>query len=166
MAPDKPVILLVHGAFQQPVHYESVLNPLRDMGFTIVAPTLPTTGLDPALDYTDDVEVINSVLQPLLDAGREVIILAHSFGTLPASHCVEGESVKERQECGFKGGIIHYINVCGFSYPERGRSIMGKSENFPLQEYYHVEVSFKGPFMKIYDLFRSFTLLTVHNRTA
>lgn len=144
MAPEKPVVLLIHGAFQQPVHYESVLGPLRDQGFTIVAPRLPTTGIDPSLDYTDDVGVINHVLEPLLDAGREVIILAHSFGTLPASHCIEGESVAERQECGFTGGIIHYINVCGLSYPERGKNIMGKNESFPLQEYYDVEVSFRS----------------------
>lgn len=141
MATVKPVVLLVHGAFQQPAHYESVLSPLRDKGFTVVAPKLPTTGADPSLDYTDDLDVINQVLEPLLDAGREVIILAHSFGTLPASHCIEGESVAERHDCGFKGGIIHYINVCGFSYPERGRNIMGKHESFPLQDYYDVEVS-------------------------
>lgn len=141
MAPEKPVILLVHGAFQQPAHYESVLSPLRDRGFIIIAPRLPTTGTDPGLDYTDDVRVINNALEPLLDAGREVIVLAHSFGTLPASHCIEGESVAERKDCGFTGGIIHYINVCGFSYPEKGKNIMGKNESFPLQDYYNVEVS-------------------------
>lgn len=142
MTLEKPVVLLVHGAFQQPANYESVLGPLRERGFTIVAPTLPTTGADPDLDYTQDVDVIDRVLQPLLDAGREVIMLAHSFGTLPASHCIEGESVAERKECGFTGGIIHYINVCGFSYPEKGKNIMGKDESFPLQDYYNVEVSF------------------------
>ena len=154
MASEKPVILLVHGAFQQPVHYESVLGPLRDLGFTVLAPTLPTTGTDPDLDYKDDVEVINHTLEPLLHAGREVIVLAHSFGTLPASHCIEGESVAERQDCGMAGGIKHYINVCGFSYPQIGRNVIGKQEGFPMPDYYHTKVSFhpvRGPCLMLQD---------------
>ncbi|KAG6356439.1 hypothetical protein INS49_015827 [Diaporthe citri] len=118
MAADKPVILLVHGAFYQPVHYQEVLDQLRDRGFTVEAPALPTTGTNPELTYVDDVEVINETLLPILDAGREVIMVAHSSGTLPASHCIEGESVAERAECDLKGGIRHYINE--FHYVEDG----------------------------------------------
>lgn len=142
MTSAKPVVLLVHGPFQQPDHYETVLGPLRDKGFTIVAPALPTTGRVPALDYKDDVEVINRALEPFLDAGREIIVVAHGFGSLPASHSVEGESVAERKECGMSGGIKAYINVCGYSYPTRGRNIMGKHEGFPMPHYFHIEVSF------------------------
>lgn len=114
---------------------------MREKGFTVVAPQLPTTGTDPQVDYTDDVEVINRALEPLLEAGKEVVIIAHSFGTLSASHCIEGESVAERKECGMAGGIKSYINVCGFAYPERGRNIIGKHDGFPMQEYYHAVVS-------------------------
>lgn len=138
---EKPVILLVHAAFHRPVHYESVLSTLRDRGFTVVAPELPTTGVDPNLTYTDDTAVIDRVLGPLFDQGREVVIVAHDFGALPASHCIEGESVAERLECGLKGGIRHYVNVCGLSYSERGRDIIGKQDDCPLQEYHDVEVS-------------------------
>ena len=142
MAADKPVILLIHGAFYQPVHYQEVVDKLREQGFTVEAPALPTTGTNPDLTYVDDVEVINDTLQPLLDNGREVIIVAHSSGTLPASHCIEGESVDERAECGLKGGIQHYINVCGLAYPRRGRSFLGNQDDSPLQEFHYVEVSF------------------------
>lgn len=141
MSSEKPVILLVHGAFHQPHHYEPVLGALRDKGFTVVAPILPTTGIVPDFDFEDDVEAINKLLVPLLDAGKEVVIVAHCFGTLPASHCVEGESVAERKECGMAGGIKAYINVCGLSYAERGLPIIAKPGGFPMRDYYHVEVS-------------------------
>lgn len=141
MESEKPVILLVHAAFHRPAHYEPVLGALRDRGFAVVAPELPTTGEDPSLTYTDDIAVINSAMEPLFDEGREVVIVAHDFGALPASHCIEGESVTERAECGLKGGIRHYINVCGLSYSERGKDIIGKNEDFPLQEYHRVDVS-------------------------
>lgn len=140
MAVDKPVILLIHGAFYQPVHYREVLDELRDKGFTVEAPALPTTGMDPELTYVDDVEVINETLHPFLDAGKEVIVVAHSSGTLPASHCIEGESVAERAECGLKGGIRHYINVCGLAYPRRGKNFLGNGDDSPLQDFHYVEV--------------------------
>lgn len=141
MTSEKPVILVVHGAFHRPIHYNRVLESLREKGFTAVAPTLPTTGIVPDFDYEDDVKVINQALGPLLDAGKQVIIVAHCFGALPASHCVEGESVAERKECGMSGGIKAYINVCGLSYAERGLNIIGKPGGFPMRDYYHAEVS-------------------------
>ncbi|KAK7728783.1 hypothetical protein SLS63_006391 [Diaporthe eres] len=95
--------------------------------------------MNPELTYVDDVEVINETLQPILDAGREVIMVAHSSGTLPASHCIEGESVAERAECGLKGGIQHYINVCGLAYPRRGKNFLGRGGDTPLQEFHNVE---------------------------
>lgn len=141
MTTDKPLILIIHGAFYQPVHYKEVMDKLRDKGFTVEAPVLPTTGTNPDLTYVDDVEVINETLQPFMDAGREVIMVAHSSGALPGSHCVEGESVVERAECGLKGGIRHYINVCGLAYPRRGRNFLGNGDESPLQEFHYVEVS-------------------------
>lgn len=141
MAADKPVILLAHGAFYQPIHYREVLDKLKEKGFTVEAPALPTTGTNPDLTYVDDVEVINETLHPFLDAGKEVIMVAHSSGTLPASHCIEGESVAERAECGLKGGIQHYINVCGLAYPRRGKNFLGRGEDSPLQDFHYVEVS-------------------------
>lgn len=148
--PQKPTILLVHDAFHPPTLYEPFLAPLRALGFPVVAPALPTTGLDPSLTHADDLEVLNAELEPLFADGREVIVVAHSFGALPASHCVEGESVVERAECGLTGGIRHYVNVCGLAYPERGRNVMGKEEGFPLQCYHHTEVSyFSGPFCQV-----------------
>ncbi|ROW15836.1 hypothetical protein VPNG_02471 [Cytospora leucostoma] len=139
MTPDKPVILLAHEAFYRPVHYEAVLSALRDRGFTAVAPALPTTGTDPRLTYEDDVAVLEGVLRPLLDEGKDVIVVAHGFGSLPASQCIEGESLAERAECGLKGGIKHYVNVCGLAYPRRGKSVMGEDDDFPLQEYNFAE---------------------------
>ncbi|KUI71526.1 Putative methylesterase 6 [Cytospora mali] len=139
MASDKPVILLVHEAFHRPVHYEEVLSALRAKGFAVAAPELPTTGTDPRLTYEDDVAAVGAVLEPLLNEGREVVIVAHSFGSLPASHCIEGESVAERAECGLKGGIKHYINVCGLAYPRRGRNIVGAEDECPLQDYHLIQ---------------------------
>lgn len=140
MAADKPVILLIHGAFYQPVHYQEVADKLREGGFTVEVPALPTTGTNPGLTYVDDVDVINEALHPFLDDGREVVIVAHSSGTLPASHCVEGESVAERAECGLKGGIRHYLNVCGLAYPRPGKNFLGNEYDSPLQDFHDVEV--------------------------
>lgn len=133
---EKPALLLVHDAFHRPEHYEPVLGPLRAQGYTVVAPSLPTTGTNPGTTYAQDVAVLDQHLRPLLDRGAEVVIVAHGFGALPASQCVEGESVAERADCGLAGGIRHYINVCGLAYPHKGRSILGTDSDFPVQAYH------------------------------
>lgn len=133
----KPAIVLVHDAFHQPHHYEATLRPLRERGFTVAAPALPTTGARPGTAYQDDVAVLmHEALQPLLDQGRDVVLVAHGFGALPASQCVEGEAVAERADCGLAGGVCHYVNVCGLAYPHKGRSILGTESDFPLQPYH------------------------------
>ncbi len=78
----KPVIVIVHGAFHPPIYYRKFIEPLRAEGYTVLAPALPTTGLDDSVagtTYVDDVRRIYESLLPLLDdGGREAVIVAHS----------------------------------------------------------------------------------------
>ena len=77
----KPVIVIVHGAFHPPVYYRKFIEPLRASGYTVLAPAMPTTGLDDSVagkTYRDDVRRIYESLLPLLDEGREAVIVGHS----------------------------------------------------------------------------------------
>ena len=77
----KPVIVIVHGAFHPPVYYRKLIEPLRASGYTVLAPAMPTTGLDDSVagtTYRDDVRRIYESLLPLLDEGREAVVVGHS----------------------------------------------------------------------------------------
>ena len=77
----KPVIVIVHGAFHPPIYYRKFIEPLRAKGYTVLAPAMPTTGLDDSVagtTYKDDVRRIYETLLPFLDEGREAVIVGHS----------------------------------------------------------------------------------------
>lgn len=77
-----PIIVIVHGAFHPPIYYRKLVEPLRAQGYTVLAPPMPTTGLDDSVagtTYVDDVRRINESLLPLFDKeGREAVIVGHS----------------------------------------------------------------------------------------
>lgn len=137
----KPIIVIVTGAFHRPAHYETVSKPLQEKGFHVVVPTLSTGNGDAEMTHFDDVKAIHSELLPLLDEGNEAVVVSHSYGSLPASHSIEGQTVSERAARGLKGGIKHYICVTGMVYPAKGKSFMGDDSEFPAMPYHRVEVS-------------------------
>ena len=136
----KPIILIVPGAFHKPVHYDAVVKPLQEKGFEVLIPTLVTGQGSPDATHADDVKAIHSELLPLLDEGHEAIIIAHSYGSLPACHSIENQTVSERSARGLKGGIKHYICVSGMAFPAKGKSFMGDESDFPEMPYHRLEV--------------------------
>lgn len=85
MAPStstKAIIIIIHGAFHPPIYYRNLIEPLRAQGYTVLAPPMPTTGLDDSVNdttYVDDVRRIHESLLPLFDKeGREAVVVAHS----------------------------------------------------------------------------------------
>jgi len=57
---------------------------------------------------------------PLLDDGKEVVVVGHSYGGLPAYLCTEGQSIAERTAAGKKGGVRSVVFLCAFAIPEKG----------------------------------------------
>ena len=74
-------------------------------------------------------------LAALVNAGKEVILFAHSYGAVPASGAASGWSKWTRQRNAMKGGVIGMIFMCGFLIPE-GTSLLGfMEEHIPDYKY-------------------------------
>ncbi|KAF7523024.1 hypothetical protein G7054_g11917 [Neopestalotiopsis clavispora] len=128
MSTEKPVIVLIHGAWHPPHYYRKTINLLRKQGYVVLAPALPTTGLDDSVagkTYVDDVKRVHESLLPYLDAGRQAVVLCHSQGGIAGSACVEGQTVEDRKARGLDGGIKSIIYLAAFALPERGGSLIG-----------------------------------------
>jgi len=128
MADDKkkPLVLLVHGAWHQPLHYRSLIEALKQKGFTVLAPPLASTGYDDSVDgktYHDDTKRIHDALLPLLDEGRTAIAIGHSYGSLPLTTAVKGHTVAERTSRGLSGGIISTIYIAATPFFQTGISM-------------------------------------------
>ncbi|KAK6853293.1 hypothetical protein PG995_010105 [Apiospora arundinis] len=124
-----PVIVIIHGAFHPPVFYQPLVSALRapPHSYTVLAPPLPTTGSDDSVagkTYVDDVQTIHAALLPLLDAGREAVLVCHSHGGVAGSAAAENQTVTDRAARGLLGGVKAVVYISAFAFPERGMSIM------------------------------------------
>ncbi|KAI1409645.1 alpha/beta-hydrolase [Hypoxylon sp. FL1857] len=149
MASQKPVIVIIHGAFFSPVHYRRLIEPLRAQGYVVVSPPMPTTGLDDTVagkTYVDDVKRLLEGLTPFLDEGREAVVIGHSQGGIAASALTEGQTIEERKARGLKGGIKAVIYLTALAIPIKGASLAGMLGETP--PIYRVE----GPFYVLTEL--------------
>ncbi|OTB19955.1 hypothetical protein K445DRAFT_313748 [Daldinia sp. EC12] len=126
MASQKPVIVLIHGAFFAPIHYRNLIEPLRSQGYIVLSPPMATTGIDDSVagkTYVDDVKRILDSLLPYLDEGREAVVVGHSQGGIAASALTEGQTVEDRKVKGLKGGIKSVIYLTALAIPKKGESL-------------------------------------------
>lgn len=128
MAPENPIIVLVHGAWQTAAQWQPLAERLVGSGFTVVQPQNASSGTDAATlrgkTYQDDVKVIRSAMQPHLAAGKEIVIVCHSYGGVPASAAAAGYQVHERRALGLSGGIRHIVYLAAFAFPAKGLSLL------------------------------------------
>jgi pimeloyl-ACP methyl ester carboxylesterase len=119
-------IVLVPGSFSPSDVYLPLAEPLRAAGLTVHL-------LDPPSYYTkkagapptvyDDAAFIASFVRGLVDAGEEIVVLAHSYGGTPTSQALEGLTVRERREKGEKGGVAR-VGFITAVVPPVGTSVM------------------------------------------
>ncbi|SPJ78304.1 uncharacterized protein FTOL_06693 [Fusarium torulosum] len=110
----KPIVLFVPGAWHAPVHYRLLIKAIQAEGFTVLAPTLASSGYDDSIDgmaLDDDVKRIHDMVMPYLDNGRKVIAVGHSYGAVPLQIAVNGQTVAEREEKGLQGGFVSTIFI-------------------------------------------------------
>lgn len=128
MVTDKPIIVLVHGAWQTAAQWQPLAERLVANGFTVVQPQNASSGTDVAAirgkTYQDDVEVIRSAFEPHLAAGKEIVVVCHSYGGVPASAAAEGYQLHERRALGLSGGIRHVVYLAAFAFPAKGLSLL------------------------------------------
>ncbi|CAJ2505587.1 Uu.00g129810.m01.CDS01 [Anthostomella pinea] len=121
MSAAKPVLLMVHGAWHVPSHYDMLKVELQNLGFEFICPALPTMSEGRGgVDYMADVQFDT----PLLDQGREVVIMGPSYGGVPATIGTEGLGVDERRAQGKSGGFKKIIFVAGFVIPQKNTSMI------------------------------------------
>lgn len=110
----KPTIVVVTGAWHTPSHYGSLLAALHSSGHGTKCLALPSLNpRDPgtASSALDATFVREQMLLPLIEEGKEILFVLHSYGGLPGSAAAKGLSVSERRSKGLKGGIVGQVFV-------------------------------------------------------
>ncbi|ORX92933.1 Alpha/beta hydrolase fold-1 [Clohesyomyces aquaticus] len=123
-----PTIVLVPGAWHSPVHYTPLIDQLKTAHYDLVTDRLPSVGSTTPKEQSvanDASHIRKTLLGPLLDAGKDIILLMHSYGGCPGADAAKGLSKSERTASGQKGGIVGLVFICAFVAAE-GDSLLSK----------------------------------------
>lgn len=107
----KPTIVIVPGSFSPTSFYDTFISKLSAYGYNAVAVALPSVGGKTVTDMRDDAVAVRKVTSKLIDEGKNVVLVSHSYGGLPATESAEGLSKKEREASGETGGISALLYV-------------------------------------------------------
>ncbi|KAI6084701.1 hypothetical protein F4821DRAFT_261600 [Hypoxylon rubiginosum] len=127
-----PAIFFVPGAWHQPWVFDGVRSTLSNRGFETDTSALATVGsMNASVGVLDDAAVIRSALLGLIEAGKEVVVVAHSYGGVVASNSVQDLSISQRTADGKAGGITLLLYLCAFVVPVETSLLMALNNVFP-----------------------------------
>lgn len=92
-------IVLVPGSFAPASMYDSFTKKVRDSGIDIRVVPTRTVGRwegKPPGTVEDDVKQIEEVVNGVLNEGKEVVLVAHSYGGIPSSESLKTLAAKNR----------------------------------------------------------------------
>lgn len=130
MAVQKPAMVIAHGAWHVPAHYEPMAKPLREAGYEVIIPQHKSVGAesDPGNALQKDAAAIADILRELLVSGKDIILVMHSYGGIAGSEAV-GMLYDKQAPTEFDGRIkrlvflaAHVLNR-GVPFLEPGRNI-------------------------------------------
>lgn len=113
----KPTIAIILGAAATTEHYASLCSALEAKGYPTACGDPPSITVEDATIVTiqDDVDFVRSkVLAPLLAEGKDVVVVAHSYGGGYGAAALEGLSKRERTKKGEEGGVVGVIYLAAF----------------------------------------------------
>ncbi|KAK1976335.1 Alpha/beta hydrolase fold-1 [Colletotrichum cereale] len=118
MSPELPTILFTPGAWHEPWVFDRVRDDLAGRGYPTAAVALPSVGsADVNAGLDQDTEAVRAELQGLIDAGREVVVVAHSYGGVPVANAVKGLNYKDRVAQQKTGGVLMVIYMASYAVP-------------------------------------------------
>lgn len=124
-ATDRPTIVLIHGGWHTPPLYDKFTSLLKAQGYDVHVPRLPSMNgaRPPNADLYTDTALIRTYIEALVEAGRNVVVLMHSYGGQVGSNALAGLGCEARQQRNRAGGIRRLVYITAFALNE-GESMM------------------------------------------
>lgn len=80
--------------------------------------SFPSNGSNPPPTSLDeDIAVVRDTVTAISDAGKDIVIISHSWSALPISSALDGLSKTEREKEGKPGGVVKLIFIAAFVIP-------------------------------------------------
>ncbi|KAL2832333.1 Alpha/beta hydrolase fold-1 [Aspergillus pseudoustus] len=117
----KPTIVFVPGAWHPPTAYDLLTPRLHAAGYATTYVYLASVGAAAPVTYEDDVAAVRRVVAGLVELGREVVVVSHSYGASPATDALTDLARKDREGKGLTGGVIQLLYIAAI-VPTKGVS--------------------------------------------
>ncbi|PNP38447.1 hypothetical protein TGAMA5MH_09528 [Trichoderma gamsii] len=86
-----PTLVFIPGAWHRPTCYDLVIDLLQEKhGIKCTAVTLPSTTGDPSKTLNDDLNAARKAVSDETSCGRDVVVIAHSYGGLVGNSVIKG----------------------------------------------------------------------------
>lgn len=113
-----PTIVFTPGAWHGTWAFDTVRDSLEVLGYPTEAVALPSVGnTNASVGVAEDAAALAAELATLTDAGKDVVIVCHSYGGVVASTAVEGYGYADRSAAGLDGGVIMLVYMTAFAAP-------------------------------------------------
>ncbi|RYP66882.1 hypothetical protein DL771_007539 [Monosporascus sp. 5C6A] len=143
MASSKPTLVLIHGAWHVPSSYYKLTSSLKHAGYEVHVPRLPSMNeaRPPNTNLSTDTDLVHSYVESLVDAGRTVVAIMHSYGGQVGTNGLCGLGLASRSEKGLPGGVSKLIYMCAFAMLAGG-SMVGKVKEFGQEHLLPIAIDF------------------------
>ncbi|KAL1620212.1 hypothetical protein SLS56_009758 [Neofusicoccum ribis] len=121
----KPYVQIIPGSFSLESFYYGIRDAVIALGYESSITPLQSSGKrngQPPATKEDDVRHIRSVTESLLEKGKEVVLVMHSYGGIPGTESVKGLLKGDREKAGKTGGVVRLIYMTAVA-PEAGQSL-------------------------------------------
>lgn len=108
-------VVLVHGAYHQPWHFDILRQKLEGIGYTVSVPHLPSSSNEPppiGTAFVKDVGAVQLAIESADLSADHILVLCHSYGSVPTSQALSQLSDEVRAK------IVHVIFLASFVVPQ------------------------------------------------
>ena len=114
-----PTVVFTPGAWHGTWAFDTVRSQLEALGYPTEAVALPSVGsANASVGVAEDAAALSAELATLTDAGKNVVMVCHSYGGVVASVAAEGFGYKDRSAAGLgDNGVIMLVYMTAFAAP-------------------------------------------------
>ena len=115
----KPTLVLVHGSWHCPQHWDPLIKVLEEQGYKCATVGLPSTqspDLPPA-NLTDDTTAVRKAVLVELERNN-VVVVAHSFGGCPTNNALEDLDHASRTRDGASTAVLAIAFIASIPLPQ------------------------------------------------
>lgn len=111
-----PLIVFIAGWWEGITPFKGISQSLTKLGYATLTLALPSTGSKDGT-FPNDVRIIRSVLESIIGAEQEVVLVMHSAGGIVGSEAIEGLSKSAMRKIGKKGGVTKLVYMAAGIFP-------------------------------------------------